>query len=63
MKFKDVVDLPPAELKEKLNELNKQLIELELKRKSGAEKPHLFKATRRDIARVLTALNAGKTKR
>ena len=45
------------ELKEKLSTLRRQLMELELKRKTGVEKPHMFKETKRDIARVMTALS------
>jgi len=56
MKYKEVSDLTKDELKEKLSTLHKQLMELELKRKTGIEKPHTFKQTKRDIARVMTAL-------
>ena len=56
MKYKEVSDLSKDELKEKLSTLQRQLMELELKRKTGVEKPHMFKQTKHDIARVMTAL-------
>ena len=58
MKYKEVSDLSKDELKEKLSTLQRQLMELELKRKTGVEKPHMFKETKHDIARVKTALSA-----
>lgn len=57
-KVKDLRDLSKSELNEKLNELHKQFMELQFKRKSGVEKPHLFKQIRKDIARILTIINA-----
>jgi len=57
MKYKEASDLSKDELKEKLSTLRRQLMELELKRKTGVEKPHMFKETKRDIARVMTALS------
>ena len=60
MKYKEVSDLYKDELKEKLSTLRKQLMELDLKRKTGIEKPHTFKATKRYIARVMTALGVTK---
>lgn len=55
-KTKDLRVLAKEELKEKLNVLNKQLMDLQFKRRTGVEKPHLFKTTKRDIARILTIL-------
>jgi len=57
VKFKDLHGLAHDELKDKLNDLNKQLMELQFKRRSGIEKPHLFKQVKRDIARILTIIN------
>jgi len=57
MKTKELLGLPPEELKIKLDELQKQLMELQFKRKSGVAKPHLFKVIKKDIARILTVLN------
>jgi large subunit ribosomal protein L29 len=56
MKAKELRLLSVEELKEKLESLNKQLMELQFKRRTGVEKPHLFKATKKDIARILTLL-------
>ncbi len=50
-------DLGVEELKDKLLDLRKKLMELSFQRKtSHVEKPHLFKETRRNIARILTIL-------
>ena len=57
MKFKDLHGLGQDELKDKLNDLNKQLMELQFKRRSGIEKPHLFKQVKKDIARILSIMN------
>ncbi|MCM8787583.1 MAG: 50S ribosomal protein L29 [Candidatus Omnitrophica bacterium] len=57
MKAKELRLLSDSELQDKLKELKKQQMELEFKRRSGAEKPHLFKLTKKDIARILTILN------
>ncbi|MDP2923916.1 MAG: 50S ribosomal protein L29 [Candidatus Omnitrophota bacterium] len=54
MKAKDLRALSKEELKEKLEELNKELMGLQFKRRSGVEKPHFFKQTKRDRARILT---------
>ena len=57
MKVKDLKGLSNDELKDKLNDLNKQLMQLQFKRKGGVEKPHLFKEVKRTIARILTVIN------
>lgn len=50
-------DLSKQELTDKLNSLNKQLMEMNFQRKTGhVEKPHMFKVVKRDIARVKTFL-------
>jgi len=57
MKIQELRGLSDQELQDKLDDLNKQLMELQYKRKSGAEKPHLFKLVKKDIARICTVLN------
>lgn len=57
MKINDLKGLSKEELKDKLESLNKQLMELQFKRRSGVEKPHLFKQIRKDIARIFTVIN------
>ncbi|MBD3263480.1 MAG: 50S ribosomal protein L29 [Candidatus Omnitrophica bacterium] len=54
MEIKEIRQLSKEELKNKLEELNKQLMELQFKRRSGVEKPHMFRVIKRDIARILT---------
>jgi len=56
VKAKQWSELSEAEAKNKLNELNKQLMELQFKRRSGVDKPHLFKQIKKDIARILTVM-------
>ncbi|MBU1122893.1 MAG: 50S ribosomal protein L29 [Candidatus Omnitrophica bacterium] len=56
MKIKDLKGLSKEELTEKRESLNKQLMELQFKRKVGVEKPHMFKLIKKDIARILTIL-------
>lgn len=57
MEIKELRGLSDQELQDKIDDLNKQLMELQFKRRSGAEKPHLFKVVKRDIARIFTILN------
>lgn len=60
MKAKDLRALSKEELKEKLQSLDKELMQLQFKRHSGVEKPHFFKQTKRDRARILTILREKK---
>ncbi len=57
MKIKDLTGLSKQELQDKLDDLDKQLMELQFKRRSGVEKPHRFKELKRDIARIYTVIN------
>ncbi|MFH1518981.1 MAG: 50S ribosomal protein L29 [Candidatus Omnitrophota bacterium] len=57
MKTKELLGLSKQELEDKLEDLNKQLMKLQFKRRSSVEKPHLFKVVKRDIARIFTVLN------
>ncbi len=57
MEIKELRGLSDQELQDKLDDLNKQLMELQFKRRSGVEKPHLFKVVKKDIARIFTVLN------
>lgn len=57
MKPRDLQELDNQMLKDKLGALKKQLFELRMKQAAtGADKPHLFKSIKRDIARILTIL-------
>ena len=60
MKTDELKGLSKEELKDKLDDLNKQLMELQFKRRSNVEKPHLFKKIKKDIARILTVINEKK---
>lgn len=60
MKIEELRGLSDQELQDKLDDLNKQLMELQFKRRSGAEKPHLFKVVKKNIARIFTVLNEKK---
>ena len=57
MKPKELEGLSQEELKGKLGDLAKQLMEIGFKRHSGAEKPHRFKQLKKDIARIYTLIN------
>ena len=57
MKVKDLRAMSKEELKDKLTDLNKQLMEMQFKRRSNVEKPHLFRQIRKDIARIFTIIN------
>ncbi len=57
MKIKDLQGLSKDELEDKLNDLDKQLMELQFKRRSGVEKPHRFKQLKKDIARIHTVIS------
>ena len=57
MKIEELRGLSDQELQVKLDDLNKQLMELQFKRRSGVEKPHLLKVVKKDISRIFTVLN------
>ncbi|HRG55562.1 MAG TPA: 50S ribosomal protein L29, partial [Lacunisphaera sp.] len=52
----------PSELTPKLRETREALLQLRLRKNSGqVEKPHLLRAYRKDIARLLTEIASKKT--
>ena len=62
MTSKEIRDLAPSEIITKLRETREQLLQLRLRKNAGqVEKPHLLRAYRKDIARLLTALASKKT--
>ncbi len=59
MKFKEVKGLPPKELTKKANELKKDLFEMKIKNSLGQlSNPVQIRGARKNVARLLTALNA-----
>ena len=57
MKAGELRNLSKEELEEKLDNLKKNLFDLNYQRKYGkVEKPHLFREIKKDIARVLTIM-------
>jgi large subunit ribosomal protein L29 len=59
MTAKEIRELSVAEIGTKLNELRAELLQLRLRKGSGQlEKPHLLRALRKDIARLLTIQTA-----
>ncbi|GBD27414.1 50S ribosomal protein L29 [bacterium HR30] len=57
MRAKELRDMPTAELRAKLHELQERLVALRMKKRiGGLESPALLRTTRRDIARILTIL-------
>ncbi|MBL9217794.1 MAG: 50S ribosomal protein L29 [Opitutaceae bacterium] len=62
MTSKEIRDLAPSELTTKLRETREALLQLRLRKNSGqVEKPHLLRAYRKDIARLLTEIASKKT--
>ncbi len=59
MTSKEIRDLSPAEITTKVRETRDQLLQLRLRKHTGqVEKTHELRALRKDIARLLTILNA-----
>jgi len=63
MNAKEVRALSKQELREKIEATGKHLMEMQFKRRTGVEKPHLFKQMRRDIARMRTVLGEKKNEK
>ncbi len=67
IKIKDIRLLSKEEIETKINDLKKDLFDLNFKRRYGkVEKPHLFSQARKDIARMKTVLKEkqnGKAKK
>ena len=62
MKVKELRQLGPEELGQKLKSMKKELFDLNYLRKFGrVEKPSRFRLLKRDIARILTFLNEKDT--
>jgi large subunit ribosomal protein L29 len=58
MKMEDIRGLTPEELKEKINDLKKNLMNLRFQAKTGKlEQQTRVRQVRRDIARLLTVMN------
>lgn len=61
LKMTEIKKLDSAAIKAKVAELKKELFDVKFqKHTTGIEKPHMLKTLRRDIARLLTALNSNK---
>jgi large subunit ribosomal protein L29 len=59
MKMNDVKQMDNAQATSKVAELKKELFELKFSKHTGAlDKPHYLKVLRKDIARLLTHINA-----
>ncbi len=62
MKIKDLKDLTDDDLVAKEKQIKKEIYDLNNQRQLGrVEKPANFRNLRRDIARILTALNERKS--
>ena len=61
MKAKEIRALTVAEIETKIRETRESLLQMRLRKHTGqVEKPHLFQAYRRDIARLETILTEKK---
>ena len=62
-KYSEINKLDSATIKSKVVQLKKELFELNLqKNTTNVEKTHTLRGKRRDVARLLTALNAKVSK-
>jgi large subunit ribosomal protein L29 len=62
MTSKDIRDLAPSEITQKLRETREKLLQLRLRKHTGqVEKPHLLREYRKDIARLETFLKQKNT--
>jgi large subunit ribosomal protein L29 len=62
MNSKDIRDLAPSEITQKLRETREKLLQLRLRKHTGqVEKPHLLREYRKDIARLETFLKQKNT--
>ncbi len=62
MKPKEIRELAPAEIENKLRDTREQLLQLRLRKQTGqVEKTHEIRALRKDIARMETVLRQKKT--
>lgn len=63
LKSEDLRNMTEDELLNKLSSLEAELLKLNYERRSGRlEKPHLFKETKKNIARILTILKEKEKK-
>ena len=61
MTSKEIRDLSPAEIENKLRETREQLLQLRLRKNTGqVEKTHEIRVLRKDIARLETGLTQKK---
>ena len=61
MKSKDIRTLSETELKDKIQELRRELLMLRIQRVNGRlDKPHLLKEYKKDVSRMLTILTERK---
>jgi large subunit ribosomal protein L29 len=59
LKMTEIKKLDDVAIKAKISELRKELFDTKFqKHTTGIEKPHLLKTLKKDIARLLTALNS-----
>ncbi len=60
--IKNLKSLPENELKDTLLENKKKLMQMQLKRKSGLDKPHQYRSLKKEIAQILTVISEKKDK-
>ena len=59
LKMTEIKKLDDVAIKAKISELRKELFDTKFqKHTTGIEKPHILKTLKKDIARLLTALNS-----
>lgn len=64
LKVSEIQAMGAADIKKQVSALRKELFELNLqKNTTSVEKPHLFKAKKKDIARLLMVLNTKEVRK
>ncbi len=59
--FNEVKKMSNDEIQRKVNQIREDLFKVKMqKATSGAEKPHLLREYKKDIAKLLTAMNQNK---
>lgn len=61
-KIENLQSLSSEELKDKLIESKKKLMEFQFKRKEGIDKPDQYRKLKKEIARILTVINLKRRK-
>ncbi len=63
LKYSEMKDMDAKAIKDKVSELKRELFDMRFQKTlSGLEKPHLMKNAKKEVAKLLTALNERRGK-